>query len=64
MTSAKQEITNLRADLRSGVLDLVLVASPDAALLRRVRSRVARDPYLAARMGRIRFYVLNEEGGW
>ena len=64
LTSPSQEVVNVREDLRSGVLDLVLVASPDAALLRRVRSRVTRDPYLAARMGRIRFYVLNEEGGW
>lgn len=61
MTSASQEIKNLTADLRSGVLDLVLVASPDRDLLTQIRKRVDEDAYLRAHKSRISFHRLEEE---
>jgi hypothetical protein len=63
MTSAAQEITNLKADLRSGVLDLVLVASPDRVLLAQIQSRAGEGAYLRAHASRIRFHLLTEEAG-
>ncbi len=63
MTSAKQEITNLKADLRSGVLDLVLLVSPDRVLLAEIQKRVRDDTYLCAHASRLKYYLLTEETG-
>ena len=63
MTSAKQEITNLKADLRSGVLDLVLLVSPDRVLLAEIQKRVRDDTYLCAHASRLKYYLLTEEAG-
>ena len=61
ISSVDQEIRNLRLDLESGVLDKVLMVSPDAAFIARVRERACEDPSLAGLLSRVDFFVLDEK---
>lgn len=61
LTSLEQELKNLRDDIQSGVLDEIFVVSPDADLLRRLRSRALADPAIQPHASQIQFYALPEE---
>lgn len=61
-TSVSHEIKNLKADLRSGMFDFVIVASPKASRLKSIRRRAMKDPVLAPQMSRIKFFVLKRTG--
>lgn len=61
MSSADQEFRNLTLDLESGVLDRVLMVSPNPKLVAEVRRRAEKDPYLRGQLDKVRFLVLDSK---
>ncbi len=61
LSSMNQELKNLRDDLASGVLDMILFVSTDRAMVDKVRSHAARDVVLKPQMHRLRFCYFDEE---
>ena len=53
-----QEVRNIKKDLASGVLDLVILCSPEVAILERVRDAMATDPWLTSRSSQIQFFLV------
>jgi hypothetical protein len=60
MGDLKQELHNLREDLASGALDIVIVASPSKDFLRKLHTHVLLDPELKAQTQRIKYRLLEE----
>ena len=61
LSDVRQEIKNLRADLESGVLDLILFVSCDPHMAFRVRAAAEADPIVSENVRRIRFLYLEED---
>jgi hypothetical protein len=60
LSDVRQELKNLRDDLDSGVLDLLLFVSTDIRMVEKVRDFVEKDVYLSKHRHRIRFYNIKE----
>lgn len=58
LTSPAQEVKNIREDLESGSLDVVLLASTSPDILDEVKKLAARDDYLSRHSHRIRYFLL------
>lgn len=59
MGDVQHEIQNIEADLATGVLDLVVVVSPKARVLERLRSKVQVHAGLADKLDKVRFFLLH-----
>lgn len=60
MGDLQQELRNIREDLASGALDIVIVASPSASFLKKLHAHVQKDPVLRTQMARIKYRKLEE----
>lgn len=62
LTDYRQELKNIRDDLRADVLAKLLWVTTDPALLRTVREKAEKDPAIRPLLHRVRFFLLKE--GW
>jgi hypothetical protein len=61
LTDVDQELRNLKEDLDSGALDIVLIVSVMEPILQRIKARAASDPALASRLGQVHFHLMEPE---
>ena len=61
LSDVHQELKNLREDLATNVLELILFVSCDPGMVRKVRAAALRDPAVSKHMDRIRFLYFEEE---
>ncbi len=61
LTDVDQELRNLKEDLDSGALDIVLIVSVVESILQRIKARAASDPTLAPRLGQVHFHLIEPE---
>ncbi|MCL4219169.1 MAG: hypothetical protein KJ052_19480 [Candidatus Hydrogenedentes bacterium] len=62
LSDYRQELKNLRDDLRADVLDKLLWVTTDPDLLRTVREKAEKDPAIRPHLNRVRFFLLKD--GW
>ena len=63
LSDVRQEIKNLREDLETGVLDLVLFVSTDPTMLAKVKAAAGDCTDLRGQLHRIKFFLLDEGAG-
>lgn len=61
LSDPRQEIKNLRDDLETGILDLVLFVTIEPDMLAKVRNMAVKDVFISRELKRIKFLIFDEE---